>query len=72
MCILGLKMDAKYFYLKPFRTVGFALHDVELAGTRFNITVQPGWTKVLIDGREQIGPVKVSRRDSTVKLEFLK
>ena len=72
MCILGLKMDAQNFYLKPFKTIGFALHDVELAGTRFNVTVQPGWTRFLIDGVPQAGPVQVPRRRSTVKLDFLK
>jgi uncharacterized protein (DUF608 family) len=72
MCILGLKMDGQYFYLKPFRTIGFELHEVELAGTRFNITVQPGWTKVLVDGREQAGAVKLPRSQSVARLEFLK
>ena len=33
-CILGLKMDAQNFYLNPFKTIGFAFGDVELAGTR--------------------------------------
>lgn len=72
MCILGLKMDAQNFYLKPFKTIGFALRDVELAGTRFTVTVQPGWTRFLVDGRPQAGPVQVPRNRSTVKLDFLK
>ena len=70
--MLGLKMDAQNFYLNPFKTVGFALHDVELAGTRFNVTVQPGWTRFLIDGRPQAGPVQCPRGRNTVKLDFLK
>jgi len=69
--ILGLKMDAHYFYLKPFQTIGFSLEDVELAGTRFTITVQPGWTKMLLDGRPATGPVQVPRTQKAVKLEFL-
>ena len=70
--ILGLKMDAQYFYLKPFQTIGFSLDDVELAGTRFTITVQPGWTKTLVDGSLATGPIQVSRTQKSVKLEFLK
>ena len=65
-------MDAHYFYLKPFQTIGFSLDDVELAGTRFTITVQPGWTKILLDGSPQTLPVQVPRTQKTVKLEFLK
>ncbi len=70
MCILGLKMDAQNFYLKPFKTIAFSLHDVELAGTRFNVTVQPGWTKVLINGRPQAGPVQFPRGQRAVNLLF--
>ena len=71
-CILGLKMDAQNFYLNPFKTIGFSLDDVELAGTRFTITVQPGWTKVLIDGKPQTGPVQLPRSQRAAKLEFVK
>jgi len=71
-CILGLKMDAQNFYLSPFKTIGFSLHDVELAGTRFTITVEPGWTKVLIDGKPQTGPVEVPRSQHAATLEFMK
>ncbi len=70
--MLGLKMDAHDFYLQPFKTIGFALHDVELAGTRFTITVQPGWTRCLVDGAPQEGPVRISRNKSVVKLAFVK
>ena len=72
LCILGLKMDAQNFYLKPFKTIGFSLHDVELAGTRFNITVRPGWTKALVNGRRQTGPVWLPRSLHTANLEFTK
>ncbi len=70
-CILGLKMDAQNFYLKPFKTIAFSLHDVELAGTRFNVTVQPGWTKVLIDGKPQTGPVQFPRSQHVATLQFV-
>jgi uncharacterized protein (DUF608 family) len=71
-CILGLKMDAQNFYLSPFKTIDFSLHDVELAGTRFTVTVEPGWTKVLIDGKPQTGPVEVPRSQHAATLEFTK
>jgi hypothetical protein len=32
-----------------FKTIGFTLTDVELAGARFTSAVDPGWTKVLVD-----------------------
>jgi uncharacterized protein (DUF608 family) len=70
--ILGLKMDAQNFYLKPFKTIAFTLTDVELAGTRFTITVEPDWTKVLVNGQSQTEPVQVPRSLRAVKLEFIK
>jgi len=65
-------MDAQNFYLKPFQTIGFSLDDVELAGTHFTITVQPGWTKMLVNGIPQTGPVQMPRTQKAVKLEFLR
>jgi uncharacterized protein (DUF608 family) len=70
--ILGLKMDAQNFYLNPFKTIGFSLHDVELAGTSFTVTVEPGWTKVRVDGQPQTSPMRVPRSQHAVKLEFIK
>ena len=72
VCILGLKMDAHNFYLKPFRTIDFALTDVELAGTRFTIKVQSGWTKVVVDGKPQTGPVQLPRDQRAYSVQFLK
>ena len=72
MAILGLKMDAHNVYLKPFKTIDFALNDVELAGTRYTIQVQAGWTKVLVNGKPQSGPVQLPRSLRAVKLEFIK
>jgi uncharacterized protein (DUF608 family) len=70
--ILGLKMDAQNFYLKPFTTIDFALNDVELAGTRFTIQVQSGWTRILVDGRPQNGPLRLPRDHRAYHLQFLK
>jgi uncharacterized protein (DUF608 family) len=70
--ILGLKMDAQNFYLNPFQTIGFTLTDVELAGTSFTVTVEPGWTKVLVDGQPQTGPVRIPRSRPAAKIEFIK
>ncbi len=70
--ILGLKMDAQNFYLNPFKTIGFSLHDIELAGTSFTITVEPGWTKVLVDGQPQTIPVRIPRSQRVVNIEFIK
>jgi uncharacterized protein (DUF608 family) len=72
MTLLGLKMDAQNFYFKPFKTIGFAIHDVQLGGTDFNVTVQPGWTKVKINGKVQTGAVQVPRTAHRARLEFLK
>ena len=70
--ILGLKMDTENFYLTPFKTIGFSLHDVELAGTRFTVTVEPGWTKALVNGQPQNAPVSVPRKQQAVRIEFIK
>ena len=69
--MLGLKMDEHNFYLKPFKTIGFTLNDVELAGTSFTVTVEPDWTKILVNGQPQTEPVQVSRSLRAVKLEFI-
>ncbi len=70
--ILGLKLDAQNFYLNPFKTIGFSLHDVELAGTSFTVTVEPGWTKVLVNGKPQATPVQLPRSWRTARLDFIK
>jgi uncharacterized protein (DUF608 family) len=70
--ILGFKMDEQNFYLNPFRTIGFSLHDVELAGTSFTVTVEPGWTKVFVDGQLQTGSAQCPRSAHKVKIVFIK
>jgi Glycosyl-hydrolase family 116, catalytic region len=70
--ILGLKMDAQNFYLNPFKSINFSLQDIELAGTSFTVTVESGWTKVLVDGKPQTSTVQVPRSHRAVKLEFIK
>ena len=70
--MLGFKLDAQNFYLNPFKTIGFSLHDVELAGTRFTVSVEPGWTKALVNGQPMPGPVQIPRSERVVKVEFIK
>jgi hypothetical protein len=70
--MLGLKMDTENFYLTPFKTIGFTLREVELAGTRFTVKVEPGWTKALVNGQTQDGQVRVPRSQRVVKIEFIK
>jgi hypothetical protein len=70
--ILGLKMDAQNFHLNPFKTIDFSLGDIQLAGTRFTVTVQSGWTKILVNGQPQTEPVQLPRSLRAVKLEFIK
>ena len=65
-------MDTENFYLNPFKTIGFSLHEVELAGTRFTVAVEPGWTKALVNGQPQTGLVRVPRSQRVVKVEFIK
>lgn len=70
--MLGLKMDAQNFYFNPFKTIGFSLHDVELGGTKFAITVQAGWTHVLVDHNPAPLPIKIARTAKETLVEFLK
>lgn len=70
--ILGLKMDAQNFYLKPFTSIDFALNDVELAGTRFTIKVQSGWTRIVVDGKSRNGPLQLPRDQRVYNIQFLK
>jgi uncharacterized protein (DUF608 family) len=72
VAILGLKMDANNFYLKPFQTIDFTLTDVELAGTHFTIQVQSGWTKVLLDGKPATLPVTVPRSEKSCQIDFIR
>jgi hypothetical protein len=55
-----------------FKTIGFTLTDVKLAGTRFTSAVDPGWTKVLVDGQPQTWPLRILRSQRVVKIEFIK
>jgi uncharacterized protein (DUF608 family) len=70
--MLGMQMDEKYFYFDPFKTIAFSLHDYMLAGTRFTVSVEPGWQKVLLNGSEISGEVRVARSMSNCKIDFVK
>ena len=70
ICLLGITMDFDTITLAPFKSVAVAVTDVELAGTRLTVTVEPNWTRCLVDGVEA-DPV-ISRDRTCVSLAFVK
>jgi uncharacterized protein (DUF608 family) len=70
--LLGLQMDERNFYLTPFKTVDFKFTDLELAGMKLDITVESGWKRVLVDGKETKLPLVIPRIQNSAKMEFLK
>lgn len=68
--IIGLTMDEKSLYFAPFKTMDFALHDLRLAGMSMDITVQSGWTRVLVDGKPAALPLSLPRNIAATKLEY--
>ena len=72
VAMLGLKMDANNFYLKPFQTIDFTLTGVQLAGTSFTIQVQSGWTKALVNGKPTTLPLNVPRSEKSCRVDFIR
>lgn len=71
--ILGLQMDRKYLYFKPFSTISFSINDVTLAGVKLSISVEPGWNNVLINGTYSgEKTAKIDRFLKDCKIEFIK
>lgn len=68
--ILGLKMDAEYFYLRPFKAFDFGLRNIRLAGTTFTVTVSAGWTKVLVDG-SVVDEARIPRETKELTVAFV-
>jgi hypothetical protein len=68
--LLGLTMDEKMLRFTPFKTVDFSLRDVRLAGMALDITVQSGWTQVLVDGKPASLPLALPRNRAKAKIEF--
>jgi uncharacterized protein (DUF608 family) len=69
--MLGLTLTGECIYLRPFKTVAFALNEVELAGSTLSITVEPNWTRALVDGVEVQRPVTLRRNVERYQVQFL-
>ncbi len=70
--LVGLTMDERKLYFAPFKTVDFSLRDLQLAGMQLDITVQSGWTRVLLDGKPAALPLTLNRDKTAAKLEYLR
>ena len=70
--LVGLKMDEKNLYLKPFETLDFRLNGVQLAGMKLTIKVEAGWKRARVNGKETAGKVSLNRSMKECKVEFLK
>ena len=61
--MLGMTMDERHIRLNPFKSFGFRLTDVELAGKRLTVFVEKEWNKVRIDGMEYDLPIELDREN---------
>ncbi len=68
--ILGLKMDERYLYLKPFMTMDFAIRNFKISGIILTVKVTTGWAKAFINGKETSLPVVVDRTKECCDIEF--
>ena len=48
--LLGLTLDFDRIYLHPWRSLDFALHEVEIAGTCLSVRVERDWSVIRVDG----------------------
>jgi hypothetical protein len=69
--ILGMQMDEKYIYLKPFKSIDFAINNFKLAGINLTARVAKNWNKVKLNGALVTGTVKIDRSLSACTIEFL-
>ncbi len=70
--LVGFKLDWENVYLKPFKNLSFEMKNLILGGVKLNISVQAGWTKVLVNGCLVDLPVKLPRGGQLYAVEFLK
>jgi uncharacterized protein (DUF608 family) len=47
--MIGLKLDQKHIELNPFKSFGFSIKNIELAGCKLNIEVEKNWNTVIVD-----------------------
>jgi hypothetical protein len=69
--MLGLTLDETNLYLTPFRSLHFELRGVVLAGVRLSVRVEPGWSRVIVNGMEQRGSPVLKRDARAHRVEFL-
>jgi hypothetical protein len=69
MCLLGITMDFETITLSPFKTVPVGITKLDVAGTTLTVTVEPNWTRCLVDGVEAEPTV---RRGVAATVEFVK
>lgn len=70
--LLGLQLDEQTLHLAPFKTVDFKFSGLQLAGMNLDVTVEAGWTRVLVDGKPAKLPVALSRLKPAARIEFIK
>lgn len=67
--MLGLKMNEDQMELTPFKSIDFAIHDMELAGCNLTVGVKKNWTRILVDGVEC--SEAVFERNGTHEIHFV-
>jgi hypothetical protein len=68
--MLGLTLDAEFIYLRPFRSLGFELRNVRLAGCSLSVRVERDWSHARVDGVKAPEPVALHRGASSHMVEF--
>jgi hypothetical protein len=70
--MLGLTLTERHAYLRPFRSIGFELRAVQLAGMTLSVRVEPEWTHVRAKGSWLEAPVRLRRDAGVHELEFVR
>jgi hypothetical protein len=70
--IIGLQMDERTLYLRPFHSIDFNLDSVQLAGMHLTIHVQRGWTRAEVDHKPVSLPVALNRSTKRHEIQFLR
>jgi uncharacterized protein (DUF608 family) len=70
--MLGLTLTEKHLYLRPFRSLSFALDQVRLAGLTLSVRVESGWQRVVANGIRFDAPARLPRDGGSHRIEFVR
>jgi hypothetical protein len=69
--MLGLTLTERHLYLRPLRSLAFALDQVRLAGLTLSVRVEAGWKHVVVNGNRFEAPARLPRDAGSYRIEFV-